>query len=456
MIASTTSLAPTSVVVGAGLAGLAAACDLADAGHVVTVLESRSRAGGRACSFDDPETACEVDNGQHIFLPCCTELIAFMDRLGAGRNAFIQSRLDIPFMHPTEGRGSLRANFLPWPLHLTASFVTFPFLSVGEKIAVARAMGEIGRIGGRRKALADVSFSAWLSKMGQSPRAVKRFWNMIILATLNAPIGRVDASTSMMVFQETMLRSERGGNMGVPRVGLSRMAAEPAVAYLMPRGGRSLMRATVDKIILSEGRAAGVRLVGGEEIRARHVVLAVPWNRMPGLLPDPLPADPFFKAAGGLRPSPIVGIHLWFDRPVYTGEFTALLDTFPQWVFNKGRVFGEEKWDGRYLSVVQSGAEAEIGMDRDELVRRTMDDLRRIFPESTRAARLLHSQVIKEREAVFVPAPGADRHRLPQRTPVPGLFLAGAWTQTGWPATMEGAVRSGKFAARAVLERTPA
>ncbi len=451
MIASKSPRASKTIVVGGGLAGLAVACDLADSSHVVTVLESRPRAGGRVCSYADADTACEVDNGQHVFLACCTELTAFLERIGASDRARVQSRLDIPFLHPVEGRGSLTASFLPWPLHMSASFATFPFLDGREKFGIARGLAEIARVGDRRRALSGVTFSAWLGKMNQGPRAVRRFWNLLILPTLNAPVDKVDASTAMMVFQEAMLRSERGGNLGIPTAPLSRMAAEPASAYLMPRGGHVRLRAPVDRLLVEGGRAAGVRLVGGEILRADHVVLAVPWNRLPALLPDELRNDNFFRKAEGLRPGAIVGIHLWFDRAVWSGEFAALLDVFPQWVFNKGRLLGLPEWDGRWLSVVQSGADAESTVDADLLVETSVADLRRLFPAAA-AANLIHRRVIKEREATFIPAPDADRHRLPQKTPVPGLTLAGAWTQTGWPATMEGAVRSGRLAAKSVLE----
>jgi uncharacterized protein with NAD-binding domain and iron-sulfur cluster len=215
-------------------------------------------------------------------------------------------------------------------------------------------------------------------------------------------------------------------------------------------GSRVLTGSRVESVVMENGRAAGVRLAGGGEVRADAVVLAVPWRQLPRLLPDALRTDPFFRAAEGLRASPIVGIHLWFDRPVFTGDFAAVLEAFPHWVFNKGRMRGHGAWDGKYLSIVQSGAAAECAMDREEILRRTLSDLRRLLPAAAGAS-LVHSRVIKEREATFVPAPGSDRHRPPQRTPVPGLFLAGAWTRTGWPATMEGAVRSGRLAARAVL-----
>lgn len=427
------------VVCGGGLAGIAAACEAAGRGAEVTLVERRPFLGGRAFSFTDPDTGRVVDNGQHVFMGCCPAYIDLLRLLGTRRLTVLQRRLDAPVRDREGRRGSLRAAPLPAPLHLGASFARYPHLTVRERAAAARALLTLLRMSPQERAALDgETFGAWLERHGQGPRAIDRFWDLIVLPTCNDRSGRVSAALAAFVLHEGFLRTTRGSAIGWATVGLTELVDPATEHFLRARGGRVLRGREAAEI------ASGtVRLRDGETLRADGIVLALPPVRARRVAPAAIPADP------DLGSSPIVSAHVWYDRPVMDEPFTAVLDSPLQWVFNRSAMTGEDGPD-HHIAVTMSGARREVGTPRDELAAMVQEELAQLYPRA-RGAAVRACAVIKEPRATFAAAPGQAARRPGPDTPLDGVVLAGAWTATGWPATMEGAVRSGMLAARRLL-----
>ncbi len=447
------------VVVGGGLAGIAAACDLADAGLPVTLVEARPFLGGKTWSFRDEQTGMPVDNGQHVFLGCCTAYRRFLQRLGVAGATAMQERLRVPIFDTEHGRAMLEAAPvpLPAPLHLLPSFLRLPMLSWREKLRAVRTLGAIARAGRRGRAACDhLSFADWLRAHGESANAIKYLWNLITLPTLNEDCERASAGLALMVFQEGLLRRAGGARIGYASVGLSDLLCDAATRYLLKRGAVICLGHRVVALEMTNDRLAGVRLLDGEVLPASQVVLALPHHALAALAPAACRCHPFFARAARLGVSPIVGVNLWLDRAVLPEPLAAVIgrdDTY--WVFDKGALLGLDLADGQYLTVSISGAHRYLSQSREQIIAQVQCDLESVFP-TMRAAQITHALVIKERQATFSASPGSLAQRLPTETPVRGLYLAGAWTDTGWPATMEGAVRSGQAAAQAILQTASA
>jgi squalene-associated FAD-dependent desaturase len=441
------------LVIGGGLAGVTAACDLADAGLPVTLVEARPVLGGKTWSFRDEQTGLPVDNGQHVFLGCCAAYRRFLQRLGIEKATFLQPRLRVPIFAPEYGRAALQSARipLPAPLHLLHSFLRLPMLSWREKLQAARTLAAIasaGRAG--RLAYDHLSFADWLRERGESARAITYLWNLITLPTLNEDCERASAGLALMVFQEGLLRHAGGARIGYATVGLSDLLCEAAARYLQERGACLRLGCRAVALEMEDERIVGARLVDGELLPASQVVLALPHYALAALTPADLRCHPFFARAARLGVSPIVGVNLWLDRVVTREPLAAVIgreETY--WVFDKGALL-RLNIPGQYLTVSISGAHRYLDQSREQIIAQVRRDLETVFP-ALGAAQMTHALVIKERQATFAAAPGSAAHRLPTATPVPGLYLAGAWTDTGWPATMEGAVLSGHAAARAVL-----
>jgi len=434
------------VVVGGGLAGIAAACELADAGLRVTLVEKRPFLGGRSYSYLDKRSGMEVDNGQHVFLGCCTEYIRLLKRLGVWHKVHLQKRLHVRVIDKVWGESVLESQPLPPPLHLLPSLLRFRSLSPTEKARAAYAMARIRSLDrAARRDLDGITFADWLRAQGQTENAIRGFWSLIIQPTLNGEITTVSADLALMVFQEGFLRDRNGANVGWAKVGLSALLAQAAREYVESRGGEVRLGQGITGLRLEDGRAA----VSGPGQEAEYVVLAVEPRPLASLLPKPLREEPFFGRIGHIDTSPIVNVHLWYDRQVTDMKFAAFLNTPLQWVFNKSRLWGQEG-DGQYLDVSLSGAQEFMDMSTREIVGLFAREVQSLFPLA-RTAQLRQALVVKQRDATFAARPGVSRLRPGQRTPVRNLFLAGDWTDTGWPATMESAVRSGMLAAREVM-----
>lgn len=445
---------PQVIVIGGGLAGLAAACELADHGYKVVLTERRPSLGGRAYSFSDPQGQGEVDNGQHVFLKCCTYYIRFLQKLGVWGKTRLQKRLQVTVIDPRTGASTLGSSALPAPFHLLPSFLRFRHLSPLDKARAAYAMLSILFTDrAKNNNLDSISFYRWLKDHGQTEAAIDRLWNLIVLATLNDDVRRVSADLAMMIFQEGFLKRADGANVGYAAVGLTSLIGTEARRYIEERGGRVILGQKMEELLLEGKRIEGARLANGSILRGEWYVCAVPHQMLLTVIPPSLRDDPFFRRASELTTSSIVNIHLWYDRPVMDLDFAAFINSEAQWVFNKSKMW-HLAGDGQYLDVSLSGARHYIDLPKEELIERFTGELRRLFPKA-RQARVERCLVVKQRQATFAAVPGSAKYRLPCRTPIENLFLAGDWTATGWPATMESAVRSGLACAREIVRLAP-
>ncbi len=425
-------------VCGGGVAGVAAAVEASGLGAEVTLIERRPFLGGKAYSFTE-RGGHEIDNGQHVYLGCCPAYIGLLQTLGTLGHTTLQPRLHAPVRDRAGRHGALSAGHGPAPLHLAASFARYPFLSPAEKAGAVRALAELAALPARRRdALDDITFADWLERRGQSGNAVAAFWDLIVLPTCNDRSDRVSAALASFVFQEGFLRRAGASAIGYSRVGLTHLLDPAARRLLGRRGGRVLSGRAA-----AEAGPGGVWLDDGERIEADAVVLALPAHRAAAVSPVALPEPPDLGA------SPIVNVHVWFDRPVMDEVMTAVVDSPAQWVFNRTAIAGTGR-PGQQLAVSISGAHDEITVDRHALGDRIVAELRELFPEA-RNAEVTNVAVVKEAEATFAASPGQAARRPGPHTPLPEVALAGAWTATGWPATMEGAARSGMRAARLVM-----
>lgn len=447
------------MVIGGGLAGLSSAVALADAGLRVRLLEKRPHLGGRATSYTLPDGS-EVDNCQHVTLGCCTNLADFYRR--AGEESKIRFFDTLFFVDRNGRRSTISASALPPPLHMSLSFLRFSALTLADKRAIARALMAIARSGGSPSGITGISMLDWLQRMKQTTGAIERFWRVVLVSALNEELGRLDAHYGIEVFWKAFLANRGGYRIGVPSVPLADLY-EGCREAITKRGGDVKLRAGVREIRLCEGRFHSAMMEDGSELNADFCIAAVPHDLLVQLAPPPL------SAAGGplnglrqIRTSPITGVHFWFDRTVMTEPFLTLLDHTTQWVFNKTMLYGGESnrgggasqlVDGRrtqYLQLVISASYDLVSRSRQEIIDLCRRELQDVLP-GTRDANLEKATVIKEVRATFSPEPGVDGRRPKQDIGVKNFYLAGDWTQTGWPATMEGAVRSGYLAAEAVL-----
>ena len=439
-----------AVVMGGGLAGLSAACYLLDGGYRVTLIEKRPFLGGRAYSFFDREAGCEVDNGQHVFVGRCTYYIDFLQKVGALHKTFLQDRLMVKVLRRGK-EGALYSVPRLGSLHLLPSLLTYSHIGLKDKLLALYSMLRmkfIDREADKEK-LDSETFYDWLRRHHQSQRSIDNLWNLIILPILNEDVRSASAYMALMVIQEGVLRSSKEATIGYSRVGLTSLSGESAQKYIVSRGGEVLLGKTIRTINVDGDRVANVEFGGGQTIEGDVFVSALPFDVLPGLLPAPIAEDPSFLLGRGLTSSPIVGIHIWYDRPVMGQEFAAFLDSPVQWVFNKTLIQGLDGSPGQYLCISLSGAWRYVDMPKEELRTLFTREMEALFPKA-KGATIEKLLIVKQPQATFRSVPGASRYRPSQETPLQNLFLAGEWTDTGWPSTMEGAVRSGVFAAKAV------
>ena len=436
-----------AVVVGGGIAGTTAALRLADAGVRVTLVEGRPRLGGLAFSFSRGDLT--VDNGQHVYLRCCTAYRWLLDRVDGAALSPLQSRLDVPVLDvgragaPRLGR--LRRNGLPVPLHLAAGLARYPHLSLAERLSVGRAALALKALDPADPALDGIDFATWLGRHGQSDRTIEALWDLVGVATLNATAPHASMGLAAMVFKTGLLSEPGAADIGWAHVPLGDLHDTLTRKALDSAGVRTELRTRVRA--LTRGAEGGWHVdVEGERLDADVVVLAVPQREAHALLPDGAVEDPERLLAIGV--SPILNIHVVYDRKVLRRPFFAALGSPVQWVFDRTDASGLK--EGQYLALSQSAAHDEIDTPVAELRERYLPELERLLP-AARGAGVKDFFVTRERAATFAPTPGVGRLRPAARTRAPGLFLAGAWTATGWPATMEGAVRSGFSAAGAAL-----
>jgi zeta-carotene desaturase len=431
-------------VVGGGLAGLAASCALSDAGYRVTLFERRPYLGGRASSYEHPGTGEVVDNCQHALLGCCTNLLDFYSRLGVADKIRWYDRMT--FILPGGKQGIIAPSKLPAPLHSSPAFLRFPLLSIGDKLCILRAM--LALLNGVPQD--DGDFLSWLRRKGQPQRVIDRFWTPVLVSSLNEDLDRVSVRYAAMVFRDGFLKSAEAGRMGVPTIPLSDLYGV-AAEYITSRGGEVRLRCSVEQV---ETAPNAVSLkAGGERETFDYVVSAVPFHALSRMLPADDATAHVAEELNKLETVPITGIHLWFDCEITPLEHAVLLERTIQWMFQKSKIQerarGGPLGAGSYLELVVSASKSLVQMPRAEVIELAMRELAEFFP-TVKDARLLKATVIKEVHATFAPAPGSDPYRLKPRSPWPQLFFSGDWTDTGWPATMEGAVRAGYLSAEAL------
>jgi squalene-associated FAD-dependent desaturase len=480
-------------VVGGGLAGLAAGCALADAGFQVMLFERRPYLGGRASSYEHPGTAEIVDNCQHVLLGCCTNLVEFYKRLGVENKIRWYDRLT--FLEPGGQASTISPSVLPAPFHTAPSFLRAGCLNLRDKIAISAAMAALAR------ALPPdngESFLTWLRGHRQTERAIERFWKTILVSALNEDLDRMLVPYAAQVVRESFLKSAEAGRMGVPTVPLTELYSA-AGDYIQARGGEVCLRSSVE--CFRADPAGGRLYIAGKEVSFEFVVFAVPFDALLRMLPQVMEAEALRKKLHAFETSPITGIHLWFDREITELEHAVLLDRTIQWMFHKSKLLrqagrppdsrrgagatvesaeghgfsqreagatvesagghgfsraasgpaqgGALAPEGSYVELVVSSSKALVEKSKAEITELALKELYEFFP-AARDAKLLKSTVIKEVNATFSPRPGIDAYRPKSETAWPRVFLAGDWIATGWPATMEGAVRSGYMAAEAV------
>ncbi|WP_433573004.1 hydroxysqualene dehydroxylase HpnE [Streptomyces sp. CA-251247] len=436
-----------AVVIGGGLAGITAALQLADAGVGVTLVEGRPRLGGLAFSFQ--RGALTVDNGQHVYLRCCTAYRWFLDRVDGAALAPLQERLDVPVLDVARAGGPrlgrLRRTALPVPLHLAASLATYPHLSLAERASVGRAALALGRLDPADPALDGIDFATWLGRHGQSQRTIEALWDLVGVATLNATAPHASMGLAAMVFKTGLLSEPGAADIGWARVPLGDLHDTLARKALDSAGVRTELSTRVRSVSRADHGRWHVD-IAGERLEADTVVLAVAQREAHDLLPEGAVEDP--DRLLDIGTAPILNIHVVYDRKVLRRPFFTALGTPVQWVFDRTEASGLT--EGQYLALSQSAAQDEIDTPVAELRARYLPELERLLP-AARGAQVRDFFVTRERTATFAPSPGVGRLRPGARTRAPGLYLAGAWTATGWPATMEGAVRSGFSAAGAAL-----
>ncbi len=442
--------APHVAIVGGGLAGLATAASLVGRDVRITLFDSRPRLGGRASSFQDPVTGEMVDNCQHVSMACCTNLTDFCRKVGV--DGLFRRVPEVVFLSPEGKISRLQAGPLPAPLHLSGSFLRANYLSWFERLRVAYGVACLVR---RPVDRPDEPFESWLKRHGQTPRTIERYWGTVLISALNERLDRMDVGHARKVFADGFLRHRDGYRMEIPLAPLGEIYGTRLERWLASENVDVRLTTGVKSVELDdEGHLQGIKLRSGELVEADFVVLAAPFDRVAGFLSDAIRSRiPALGALETIESSPITGVHLWFDRPVCPHEHVVTVGRLIQWVFDHSALQGRSSPDGQgqYLQVVISASYDLLPLDKNQILEAVRADLTALWPES-RDAQLLRSWVVTEHGATFAVRPGIDSIRPPQRTPIEGLFLAGDWTATGWPATMEGAVRSGYLAAEGILE----
>ena len=476
------------VIAGGGLAGLAAAVALTARGLPCEVLESRPRLGGRASSFLDPTTDSYIDNCQHVSLGCCTNFRHFCETTGLAE--FFRRETTLYFIGPTGKVDPFSASSLPAPLHLTGAFARLSYLSWRDKLALARGLKALAR-----EVRADemsLPFSEWLARHGQTRAAIDRFWHVVLVSALSETLDRIDVEHARKVFVDTFLAHRDGWFVEIPTVPLEELYGGRLTEWLTSRGTTIRLQAAVEQIELAGDRVTGAKLSSGEVVVGDEFIVALPFFRVRSILPESLAAHPDLAGIERLEAAPISSVHLWFDRPITELPHAVFVDRLCQWMFNRTAigaltkqpgVAGSDQREGpvfanagnpsgairsapdpatpakelkatgeHYYQIVISASRELAGQSREAILAQVLAELTAVWPETARAT-LLHSRQVTEHRAVFSPLPGVDELRPWQQSPIGNLQLAGDWTRTGWPATMEGAVRSGYLAAANVLAR---
>ncbi len=472
-------------IIGGGLAGLAAAVALSGRGLSVELFEAKRRLGGRAGSYVDRESGERIDHCQHVAMGCCTNYLDFCRHTGIAE--LFERHRTLHFIGPDGRRSDFHSTpWLPGPLHLLPSLWRLKHLTLGDKLAIARAMLRLMKKGMGVFSSDEPTVLDWLRGQRQPDRAIERFWQVVLVSTLGESLDRASLAAARKVFLDGFLAHPDACHVLVPRVSLGELYDQRVAGWLTQRGVQIHLESPTSRIELaSNDSQLLIRIAARTDPAAEHVrefdyvIVAVPWRQAAELLaPELRDRVPRLAAAAEFQAAPITSVHLWFDRPISDLPHAVLVGRLSQWVFRRtdfqsvrdegvsdgrianpsnkeGRITNPSNKEGRitnpsYYEVVISASHDLAGRPREDVRDEVLADLAAVFP-AAREAQLLRWQMITEQDAVFSYRPGLDELRPPQTTPVPNLFLAGDWTRTGWPATMEGAVRSGYLAAEALL-----
>ena len=441
-------------VIGGGLAGITAAIALAESGADVTLLEARPRLGGATCSFS--RDGLTVDTGQHVFLGCCSAYRGLLARLGMTEHATLQDRFDVTVLSPgadgRPGKARLRRTALPGPLHMLPALGRYPFLSFAERMSVARPALAMRRVNPADPAADTQRFGDWLAQRGQGERTRRALWDLFSVSALNIAGDDASLALAAVVVKTGLLGKNDAADIGVPALPLGELHGDAGATLLAKLGAQVVLSTKVSAIEPDQDGGYRIQLAQGDPLIADAVVLAVPHEKAAPLIPAGALPEQTVAGWAGLGASPIVNVHVIYDRPVMDLPFVAAIDSPVQWVFDRTRISGMDRPGHQYLAISLSAADQYADIPAAKLREQFLPALAELFP-AARDARVTEFFVTRERRATFRQAPGSGALRPKAATARPGLVLAGAWTDTGWPDTMEGAVRSG-LAAAAELRRT--
>ncbi|MGY8880527.1 MAG: hydroxysqualene dehydroxylase HpnE [Dehalococcoidia bacterium] len=441
----------TVLIIGGGIAGLATAVRLIQIGIKPIVLEKRPFLGGRAYSFTDSDTGTEIDNGQHVFIGACDQFQQYIADIGASDQIRLEKRIGFPVLK--HGKISwIKARKLPGPLANLSALLGYKHVSLVGKFRILWGLLSIKMTRLGVTSPHDLfSFDDWLRDHGQTDETIRNFWNLIILPSLNDDIESVSAHTGIELFKIALLGSAKNPAMGIPLSGLSTLVGENAKKFIEGHGGEIRTGIDVQSLEIAKGRISGVRTAKDQLIEGEAIVSAVPASAMTPLLPSgSSELEDFFTPAESVRTAPIVAIHIWYDRPVMTDKFVATIDSPLQWVFNETDLKSRDEI-GQHIVISLSGAWKWQDKSKNQLREIFTEEMANTFP-AAKDAYVEKFAVVKMLEATFQVAPNSRKQRLSQRTPLPGFYLAGDWTDTDWPSTMESAVRSGNLAAKYIAE----
>ena len=437
------------IIVGGGLSGLSAAVELSAIGRKVLLLEQRRHCGGRSYSFIDTVSGDCVDNGQHLMMGCYHATRRYLRLFGTEHLAFLQPGLRIEFLHPSQHHSNFICHTLPPPLHLLSGLLGFKAIPFKNRLEMLKVAGKILYTSPSKEKELDIyTVEEWLTKLGQSEISRKYLWDVVTIGTLNDHLQNVSALMLFRVLRAAFLGKTENSSFLIPRVGLSDLFVNPAVRFIETRGGEVRTGVGVESFTVDGDKIRSVQTSDGNELYAKSFISAVPWYAYNGIKLKEKKEDEnkIFHS------SPMISIQLWLDREVTNFDFAALIETRIHWIFNKTHLLEEKKIGGiarQHLSLIISGAHKFIDLKKEQLVEIAMEDLRSVLPRAQNA-NVIHSLVIKEKRATFSPYPGLETSRPNAQTKYENLFLAGDWTATGYPATIEGAVMSGKKAAELV------
>lgn len=440
------------VIIGGGLGGLAAAVELASNGVRVMLVEQAPRLGGRCYSYVDKKTGDIVDNGQHVLLGVYKHTLRYLETVGTRSSLRAQKSLSLPLYHPVKGLTELKIRLLPRPFHLTVGMLQFKALTLNERQQLLKVGFALRRWDhALERELASLTVDQWLTRLHQGAAALACIWHPLAISIMNEIPDRASALLFARSLKAAFLGKKSDSSMLIPMIGQSELYVNGAEEFLRRHGARIIVNSEVETIEIGERRARGVRLKDGTRYPAEFVISAVPYFGLRKIVPKDYRSIAPFDVGERFDSSPIVSIHCWFDADADELEFCGLIGRHVQWLFNRRRIMGDTKQRPAYLSAVISGAHDIVDLPKSEILRVVLDDVKRVLP-GCNASTLVHSVIIKEKRATFSPTNEIESLRPSTETPVRNLFLAGDWTATGLPATIEGAVMSGVKAAQAVMD----